>query len=263
MPFEFDEEVDPIIVPGNPEQSFAMVAGSLLLPHLEPYLIRSMKAAEQEIDDPALLEDLRRFSAQEGQHYRMHMKWNATVRRAGFPGLAKFEEELAEDYERFSRTKSLRWNLAYAEGFEAFTMSTVKLLMEPNGFGEDLSPFMQMVEWHFVEELEHRNVAFDVYEHVSGGYLYRLLVGIYGQWHFTRWVRRVAKYMVKANEGRAPSRAPKTLVAGATFEMPKVRDILPRLLRIYMPSYTPHEVEVSPGMEVLAEKYSAMAVKRS
>ena len=55
MPFEFDEDVDPVIVPADPEQSFAMVAGSLLLPHLEPYLIRSMKAAEQEIDDPALL----------------------------------------------------------------------------------------------------------------------------------------------------------------------------------------------------------------
>ena len=46
MPFEFDGDIDPLIVPGNPEQSFAMVAGSLLLPHLEPYLIRSMKAAE-------------------------------------------------------------------------------------------------------------------------------------------------------------------------------------------------------------------------
>ena len=123
MPFEFDEDIDPVIVPGDPQQSFAMVAGSLLLPHLEPYLIRSMKAAEQEIDDPTLLEDLKRFCAQEGQHYRMHRKWNATVRRAGFSGLAKLEEELAQDYERFSRTKSLRWNLAYAEGFEAFTFA--------------------------------------------------------------------------------------------------------------------------------------------
>ena len=263
MPFEFDEEIDPLIVPGDPEQSFAMVAGSLLLPHLEPYLIRSMKAAEKEVTDPALLEDLRGFAAQEGQHYRMHMKWNATVRRAGFPGLAAFEEELAQDYERFSRTKSLRWNLAYAEGFEAFTMSAVKLLMEPNGFGDNLSPFMQMVEWHFVEELEHRNVAFDVYEHVSGGYLYRLVVGVYAQWHFTRWIRKVAKYMVKANAGRKTERVPEAVLAGADFRMPKVRDVLPRFLRIYMPSYTPHEVEISPGIEALAEKYSAMALKRS
>jgi predicted metal-dependent hydrolase len=29
---------------------------------------------------------------------------------------------------------------------------------------------MQMMEWHFVEELEHRTAAFDVYEHVCGGW---------------------------------------------------------------------------------------------
>ncbi len=87
MPFAFEEEIDPVVVEGDLEQSFVIVAGSLLLPHLEPYLIRSMKAAESAIDDPDLLEDLKRFSAQEGQHYKMHMKWNATIRRAGFPGL--------------------------------------------------------------------------------------------------------------------------------------------------------------------------------
>lgn len=263
MPFSFEEEIDPVVVDGDLEQSFAIVAGSLLLPHLEPYLIRSMKAAESAIHDPDLLEDLKRFSAQEGQHYKMHMKWNATIRRAGFPGLEELEAELARDYDHFSRNKSLRFNLAYAEGFEAFTMSAVKLLMEPDGFGEDLSPFMQMVEWHFVEELEHRNVAFDVYEHVCGGYFYRLFVGIYAQWHFTSWIHRVAKYMLKAHTNRTPKGTPGDVINGATFTMPRVRDVLPRLLRIYLPGYTPHRIEVSAGMERLAEKYTAMAVKRS
>jgi hypothetical protein len=263
MPFTFEEEIDPVVVRGDLEQSFAIVAGSLLLPHLEPYLIRSMKAAESAIEDPNLLQDLKRFAAQEGQHYRMHMKWNATIRRAGFPGLAELEAELARDFDQFSRNKSLRFNLAYAEGFEAFTTNAVKLLMEPDGFGEDLSPFMQMLEWHFVEELEHRHVAFDVYEHVCGGYFYRLFVGIYAQWHFTRWIRRTAKYMLKAHAKRAQKGAPGDVVDGTTFTMPRVRDVLPSLFRIYLPSYTPHRVEVSEGMERLAERYTAMALRQS
>ena len=45
IPFEFDEQIDPIIVPGDPKQSFGMIAGSLVLRHLEPYLIRSPRAA--------------------------------------------------------------------------------------------------------------------------------------------------------------------------------------------------------------------------
>ncbi len=149
MPFEFPDEIDPVFIEGDHEQSFAFIAGSLLLPHLEPYLIRSMKAAERHVTDPKVLEGLKRFAAQEGQHYRMHMKFNASIRRSGFPGLDALEKELSDDYQRFSRTKSLRFNLAYAEGFEALTMNAVKQMMEPDGFGEDLPVFMQMVEWHF------------------------------------------------------------------------------------------------------------------
>ena len=84
-----------------------------------------------------------------------------------------------------------------AKGFETLTMNAVKDMMEPKGFGEDLPPFMQMVEWHFVEELEHRTVTFDVYEHVFGDYLYRLFVGVWAQWHFSNWMRRVAAYMLE------------------------------------------------------------------
>lgn len=181
MPFEFPDEIDPVFIDGDHAQSFGFIAGSLLLPHLEPYLIRSMKAAQKHVTDSKLLDGLKALAAQEGQHYRIHMKFNETIRRSGFPGLDALEKELSDDYHRFTKTKSLRFNLAYAEGFEALTMNAVKRMMEPSGFGEDLPVFMQMIEWHFVEELEHRTVAFDVYDHVCGGYFYRLFVGIWAQ----------------------------------------------------------------------------------
>lgn len=265
MPFEFPEDIDPVIIEGDHKQSFALIAGSLLLPHLEPYLIRSMKAAEKHVTDGEVLEGLKKFASQEGQHYQMHKKFNATIRLAGFPGLEALEQELSDDYKRFSKTKSLRFNLAYAEGFEALTMHAVKALMGPNGFGENLSPFMQMAEWHFVEELEHRTVAFDVYDHVCGGYLYRLIVGTWAQWHFSRWVRRVTKYMLKENPqpkqgGRKKTKDTKTEM---TIRSIGVRDLFPELLRIYLPNYSPHKVQISPGIEALADKYTKMAIKTS
>ena len=263
MPFEFPDEIDPVFMDGDHEASFAFLAGSLLLPHLEPYLIRSMKAAASHVTDPSILDGLKAFVAQEGQHYRMHMKFNATVRRSGFPGLAVLEDELASDYQRFTKTKSLRFNLAYAEGFEALTMNAVKHLMEPDGFGEDLPDFLQMIEWHFVEELEHRTVAFDVYDHIYGDYFYRLAVGTWAQWHFTRWIRRAASYMMKVRpppklsaEERAERKRNQRLRPAT-----RARDLLPGLLRIYLPNYTPHNVEIAPGMQVLADKYTAMAIK--
>jgi len=265
MPFEFPDEIDPVFLDGDPEKSFEFIAGSLLLPHLEPYLIRSMKAAEKHVTDPNVLKGLKGFAAQEGQHYRMHMKFNAAIQRSGFPGLDALEQELSEDYQRFTKTKSLRFNLAYAEGFEALTMNSIKYMMEPDGLGEDLSVFMQMMEWHFVEELEHRTVAFDVYDHVCGGYLYRLAVGIWAQWHFTSWIRRVTAYMLEVSP--PPKRSAKELAERKKTQREArasaIRNLLPSLLRIYLPSYTPHDVKVAPGMQVLADKYTEMAIKTS
>ncbi len=263
MPFEFPDDIDPVFIDGDHKQSFAFIAGSLLLPHLEPYLIRSMKAAEKHVTDPDVLEGLKKFASQEGQHYQMHKKFNATIRRAGFPGLEALEQELSDDYKRFTSTKSLRFNLAYAEGFEALTMNAVKYMMEPNGFGDDLPVFMQMVEWHFVEELEHRTVAFDVYDHVCGGYFYRLVVGTWAQWHFTRWIRRATKHMLKANPQptRGAEEAAKGTKAPPSIRPASVGNLLPGLLRIYLPSYSPHHVEISPGIQVLADKYTKIAIK--
>lgn len=272
MPFEFPDEIDPVFIEGDPELSFegmstgyAMIAGSLLLPHLEPYLIRSMKAAAKHVTDPKVLQSLEGFAAQEGQHYRMHMKFNAAIRRSGFPGLEALEQELSDDYHRFTKTRSMRFNLAYAEGFEALTMTAIKHMMEPDGFGEDLSPIMQMWEWHFVEELEHRTAAFDVYDHVCGGYFYRLAVGLWAQWHFTSWIRRVEAYMLKMRP--PPKRSAEELAERKKLQREArsdtIRNLLPKVLRIYLPSYTPHALDVAPGIQVLADKYTAMAIKTS
>ncbi len=158
-----------------------------------------MRAAKASVSDPQLLEDLKRFSRQEGQHYRMHMKFNAAVRLAGFP------------------------------------------------------------------KLEHRNVAFDVYDHVCGGYWYRLVVGIYAQWHFTRWIRKVARYMLSVSP--PPQRSAEERRARRAMQREArslaLRHLLPGILRIYLPGYTPHALTVSPAMQAIADKYSEMAISTS
>jgi predicted metal-dependent hydrolase len=265
MPFDFPDEIDPVFIEGDPEASFGLIAGSLLLPYLEPYLIRSMRAAMEHITDPQLLDDLKRFSAQEGQHFRMHAKFNAAVQKAGFPRLAEFEKELADDYKRFSETKSLRFNLAYAEGFEALTMNGIRFMMEPNGIEDTESTVSKMFEWHFVEELEHRTVTFDVYDHVCGGYFYRLFAGIYAQWHFMRWIRKVNRYMLEVMP--PPKRSPEVIKerrAKARAQLgDAVRRLLPAVLRIYLPNYSPHKLDISPYMQVVADKYTEMATSTS
>jgi hypothetical protein len=42
-----------------------------------------------------------------------------------------------------------------------------------------------------------------------------------------------------------------------------VSNLMPGLLRIYLPNYNPHDVKISPGIQILADKYTKMAVKTS
>ena len=265
MPFDFPEEIDPVFMERDHQRSFAFIAGSLLLPYLEPYLIRTMKVAEKHVTDPKILADLKAFSAQEGQHYRTHSKFNTAVKRAGFPGLEALEKELSDDYQRFTKTKSLQFNLAYAEGFEAITMNVVNNIMGENGFGEDLPDYMEMIQWHFVEELEHRTVAFDVYNHVCGSYPYRLFVGAWAQWHFISWIHRTTRYMLRVSP--QPSRSAEEIAAQNAADQMRnassLRHLIPALLKTYLPSYTPHRIEIAPGIQKLADKYTAMAIKVS
>ena len=199
MDLPFPEDLDPVLMPGRPEESYLMVGMSLLLPYLEPYLIRTMKIAKKEIQDPALVEALERFNAQEGQHYRQHHRFNEAIRLQGFPGLAPLEEKLAEDYRRFSDTKSLRFNLAYAEGFEALTTASARWTFEERALDMMNPEARDLFGWHLVEEFEHREVAFDVYDRVCGDYFYRLAAGTWAQWHMSRFIRRCAAYMLEAD----------------------------------------------------------------
>jgi predicted metal-dependent hydrolase len=267
MVFDFPDRIDPLIVPGDPEEAYVNVGLSLLLPYLEPYLIRTMKAARPHVRDPELREDLERFSAQEGVHYRQHRRFNDAVKRFGFPGLEALEAELDADYRRFSAERPLEWNLAYAEGFEALTTAAAHASFEAGlGMDGDLDPwFRDLISWHLIEELEHRTVAFDVYQHVHGRYLYRLRVGTWAQWHMARWIGRTARHMLEHDERtRGDRRRTPAIRARKRRRLRRtLRHMLPRLLRTYLPGYTPHRIPMTDAMRTLAAEYTARAVRTS
>jgi predicted metal-dependent hydrolase len=262
MEIDFPDDIPPVCVEGEPERSYLMIALSLLLPYLEPYLIRTMKVARKHINDPLLLDDLERFSAQEGQHYRQHKRFNDVIRTKGFPRLAELEGELDADYRRFTEKRSLRFNLAYAEGFEALTTATALFSFETESMANMHPSVRELFSWHLIEELEHRTVAFDVYDHVCGSYPYRLVAGLYAQWHMARWIGRVAKYMLEADpdalekygglEGRKQRQKMVATVAR--------KGLLPKLLRTYLPGYTPERIAFTDDMIALAREYSDRAV---
>jgi predicted metal-dependent hydrolase len=221
-----------------------------------------MKEAKRLIRDPDLVKDLERFNAQEGQHYRQHRRFNEAVRMAGFDRLPEFERELEDDYQRFTDSKSLKFNLAYAEGFEALTTATARFSFEMQQLDRMQPAVRDLLTWHLVEELEHRTVAFDVYDHIYGDYFYRLRWGFFGQRHMFRWIDKVARYMLETDKeslakygGHAGRRSRQRMQARAA-----IRGLLPKLLATYMPWYTPEKIEFTAEMKALGDHYTAMSV---
>ena len=262
MAFAIPKDTDAVFIAGEPEESYVNVALSLLLPYLEPYLIRTMRAAKARVTDPALAKDLEAFVAQEGHHYRQHAEMNAALRipDAALPKVRALEAELDADYRRFTKTRSLAFNLAYAEGFEAMTAAMAIVFT-----GEDHSKWnpelLDLFTWHLVEELEHRTVAFDVYEHVHGRYATRLFVGVYAQYHLLRFLIRASEAMAVGDPRM------QTEFGGAKgwrARRPRLlrlltRKVLPRVARSWRPGYDPRELVMPAELEALQRRFTEAA----
>jgi predicted metal-dependent hydrolase len=230
------------------------LALSMTMPYLEPYLIRTMKVAIKQISDPELAEDARRFSQQEGHHYRNHAVFNRTVREH-FGGTAAeelraIEAALDADYQRFTRQKSLRFNVAYAEGFEAMTCAGALAMAEHgmfDGSGATM-PGGEMWAWHMAEEIEHRTVAFCVFDHLFGSYPVRIVLGTWAQWHYIRYIGRFATCMANALGRKLPRTS-----------SPMQRASLRNYLRTWSPFYHPSKIVVPDSVNGLLARYSALA----
>jgi uncharacterized protein len=251
--FAFDDAIDFDRSDDELASMLPTLALSMTMPYLEPYLIRTMKVALEKIADPVLAEDVRRFSQQEGHHYRNHALFNDRIRsqfdEAVAGRLRAIESALDADYHRFTREKRLRFNVAYAEGFEAMTCAGALAAAEHGAFDDRAAmPGGEIWAWHMAEEIEHRTVAFEVFEHLVGSYPYRIVVGTWSQWHYVSYIRRFAQCMAGALGRRL-----------ASPRGPVQRAAARRYLRTWSPWYHPARVDVPPGVEEILSRYSAMA----
>ncbi len=251
--FAFEESIDFDRSDAELSMLLPMLALSMTMPYLEPYLIRTMREALKHISDPVLAEDARRFSQQEGHHYRNHAAFNEQIRRqfsqADADGLRAIEAALEADYQRFTREKLLRFNVGYAEGFEAMTCASALAMAEHGSFAEaSMIPGGEIWAWHMAEEIEHRTVAFGVYEHLVGSYFYRITVGTWSQWHFLSYVRRFARCMAGALDRK--------LIISRS---PMNRSVLRRYLHTWSPRYHPAKIDIPDAVGGLLARYTAMA----
>lgn len=231
--------------PHRPEFSHVVNAASLAMPYLEPYLIKTMRAARERIADPVLQRALDEYVAQESMHFGQHRRFNDTLIARGYRCIEALQSRMAADYARLGATRSLEFNLAYAEGFESMALAIGEMLIEDRAclFGDSDSGVASLVLWHFMEEIEHKNVAFDVFEHLVGGYFRRVHGFLHATLHIFMLTRGGYRALLKEDGlwSSLRSRLALAKLLGRIF----VR-LTPKLLRILVPGYDPRQVADPP-----------------
>tara|TARA_R110002110_G_scaffold165930_6_gene366290 strand:- start:4076 stop:4966 length:891 start_codon:yes stop_codon:yes gene_type:complete len=225
----------------RPEFSQIVNAASLAMPYLEPYLIRTMRAARPLIEDDALKADLDAYVAQEATHFRQHRLFNDALKARGYKSIETLEAKLAKSYERLEKTHSLAFNLAYAEGFESMALAIGQMLIENRAFlfaGSE-SGVASLVLWHFVEEIEHKSVAYDVFDHVAGNYFRRVHGLVYATAHIFMLTRGGYRALLEEDGLWRNIRSRLALMA---MIMRIFAKLVPKLARVLVPGYSPRQV---------------------
>lgn len=227
--------------PARPEFSQLVNAGSLAMPYLEPYLIKTMREARPLITDPELVRALDLYCAQESTHFRQHRNFNDRLKAFGIRAIEPIEARLEQDYETLGRTKSLTFNLAYAEGFESMALAIGHMLIKDREFlfaGSDTA-VASLILWHFIEEIEHKSVAFDVFQHISGNYFWRIYGLAYATGHI--FARSRSNYQALLKEDGL-WRNLRSRLALARLLLRIFSKLIPGMLPILSPRYHPAKV---------------------
>jgi hypothetical protein len=251
------DEFHPLCIAGNSALSYTHLATSLYVAQLEPFFVKSLRRVIDQIRDEALREDVDRFSRQEAQHYQRHIDFNKAVFAQGYPGVEQRVDELKRDFDRFLAEKTDRFRIGYIEGFESYTTQFALWILSSGLYDHRRTarPIGDLFKWHMLEEVEHRNVAFDVYEHLYGGYFHRAHMCWVSQQHMFRFIADCMRLMSAFDTSRHGERCrvttrQKVLMAYSRFGM---------RLRSMLPGYTPHKYTLPSNIAELSAHFTQLA----
>lgn len=162
----------------NPSQSRHYVAQSPLLSHVltalsmtfpagEQFFVHSVRLVRDQVTDPELQARISGFIGQEAMHAQAHSGFNAVLDQPDYP-IARYQQQASAGIEQLKQ-RTPRRQLAATVAYEHLTaLFAVQLLEYPRFFARLDANLQQLWLWHAVEEIEHKSVAFDVYQQVFG-----------------------------------------------------------------------------------------------
>ncbi|MBX3232335.1 MAG: metal-dependent hydrolase [Labilithrix sp.] len=142
---------------------------NLLFPAGERFFIRSVRHYLDRIT-PELAAEVRGFFGQEGRHAYAHERFFDTLRAQGYDidSILRRYERVA--YDGIEKVSPAVLCLSVTVALEHFTAILAEDALSTDELGHADTEVRRLMEWHAVEELEHKAVAFDVLKQVAPGY---------------------------------------------------------------------------------------------
>lgn len=156
--------------------SSLFVVFSGIFPPGERFFMESVRRFRDRIDDPVLKAKISGFMGQEALHGREHERLNAFFAERGID-VAMPERMIRLSLGLLEKLPA-RQQLACTTLMEHFTAFLAEQWLTDDRFQKTSDPEMlKLWYWHALEELEHKSVAYDVFERVGGTRTERLLAG--------------------------------------------------------------------------------------
>ena len=278
---KFDWTSLPLVwIPGEVFASHYISVLHLLLPEGERWFVKVFSEILPLIEDDQLREDVIGFIGQEGVHAASHQGVQDYFNDNGLdvrPFAAEIEalfKKILGDRDLTGRAKE-EWLIeraAIIAGLEHLTAVLGNwVLNSPELDAADADATMlDLLRWHGAEEVEHRNVAYDVFQHVDGRYSRRVRTYLLGGTALLVLWWRGAGYLMRNDptaldpEQADPVKRPKaTLLKLIDTER---RGLVPGIVRIgwaswkyFLPTYDPSkEGSTAQAVSYLAKSPAAL-----
>ena len=150
----------------DPFMTHFMNALTLTFPRGERSFIESVKAVRDKVKSPALRADIVGFLGQEALHSREHDALNDVLEAMGYP-IHALEREFSARLDQREHSMSEKSRLAFTAAVEHLTALFGRILLTKEEVRDMIHPELRAIwMWHALEEIEHKAVAFDVYQDV-------------------------------------------------------------------------------------------------
>ncbi len=176
MEFNFDSaNLDDRFYEGTELSSAYFEALSIFLTYGEDLVIDTARYHRQFVKDPELKRLVTVLIGQEAIHSKMHNEFNDVLAEHRFP--VTFYRFLADKvFEYGFKRLSNRMQLSLMAGIEHFTAVLSEYMMKNEAvfYTTDDEKQRALWMWHMLEESEHKDIAFDVFQELSDDYGLRM-----------------------------------------------------------------------------------------